>query len=65
MDAKTVGKTIASLRKKHGLTQSALAEKLNVRSTPSTNGRVLIMAYKGSILHVLDTYIKFCKTNVL
>ena len=30
MDAKTVGKTIATLRKKHGLTQSELAEKLSV-----------------------------------
>lgn len=30
MDAVTVGKTIARLRKQHGLTQSALAKRLNV-----------------------------------
>ena len=30
MDAKTVGKNIAKLRKKYGFTQSELAEKLSV-----------------------------------
>ena len=30
MDSKTIGKTICVLRKKHGLTQTELAEKLNV-----------------------------------
>ncbi len=30
MDAKTIGTTISELRKKIGLTQAGLAEKLNV-----------------------------------
>ena len=30
MDAKSMGKTIAELRKKHGLTQKALAGKLKI-----------------------------------
>ena len=30
MDAKTIGTMIAQLRKKNGLTQAALAQKLNI-----------------------------------
>lgn len=30
MDAKTIGQTIAALRRKSGMTQSALAERLHI-----------------------------------